>query len=301
MLNLIGRGTAHTCDGISRRDFLQVGTLGAVGFALPDLLAARQIQAATPGKKDDKYDDRSVIMIFNLGAPSQIDTCDLKPDAPAEIRGPFKPITTNVPGIQISEILPRHAKLADKFSLVRTCYHTAAAVHDTGPSDDADRPAVHRRRQHAARRLRAGSILRGRKTDLPAHVILPEPMGPTGGNLPHGQDAGLSRQGVRSVRADGRSLAGRTSRCPTCCRRRRSARRGSSAAASCAQIVDETVKQLRGQRRRQADGQQLRGGLPPDDQPAGPRGVRPGEGAAGGPRALRHEPLRPVLPARRGG
>jgi hypothetical protein len=190
MLNLIGRGTAHTCDGISRRDFLQVGALGAVGFALPDLLAARQLQAATKGKKDDKYDDRAVIMIFNLGAPSQLDTWDMKPDAPAEIRGPFKPIKTNVPGIEISEIFPGHAKLADKFSLIRTCYHTAAAVHDTG----------HQMMQTG--RLFTGGVntphagcvlqyLRGRKTDLPANVILPEPMGPTGGNLPHGQDAGF--------------------------------------------------------------------------------------------------------------
>jgi hypothetical protein len=190
MLNLTGRGTAHTCDGISRRDFLQVGTLGAVGFGLPDLLAARQAQATTKGKKDDKYDDRAVIMIFNLGAPSQLDTWDMKPDAPLEIRGPFKPIQTNAPGIQVSEIFPRHAKLADKFSLVRTCYHTAAAVHDTG----------HQMMQTG--RLFTGGVntphagcalqyLRGRKTDLPANVILPEPMGPTGGNLPHGQDAGF--------------------------------------------------------------------------------------------------------------
>jgi hypothetical protein len=189
MLNLIGRGTAHTCDGISRRDFLQVGTLGAVGFALPDLLAARQAQAAV-GKKNDKYDDRAVIMIFNLGAPSQLDTWDMKPDAPAEIRGPFKAIKTSVPEIQVSEIFPGHAKLADKFSLVRTCYHTAAAVHDTG----------HQMMQTG--RLFTGGVntphagcalqyLRGRKTDLPANVILPEPMGPTGGNLPHGQDAGF--------------------------------------------------------------------------------------------------------------
>src|SRR5207244_3898383 len=71
-------------------------------------------------------------LIFNLGAPSQLDTWDMKPNAPAEIRGPFKPIKTNNPDIQISEIFPLHAKLADKFSLVRTCYHTAAAVHDTG-------------------------------------------------------------------------------------------------------------------------------------------------------------------------
>ncbi len=129
-------------------------------------------------------------MIFNLGAPSQQDCFDLKPDAPAEIRGPFKPIHTAAPGLDIGEILPLHAKNADKFSLVRSCYHTAAAVHDTG----------HQMMQ-TGRLFRGGintphagcvlSYLRGRKTDLPASVILPQPMGDTGGGLPHGQDAGF--------------------------------------------------------------------------------------------------------------
>ncbi len=93
MLQLTGKGTAHTCDGISRRDFLQAGTLGAIGLSLPDLLAAK-----AQGKIAEGHDDRSVIMIFNLGAPSQLDTWDMKPDAPAEIRGPFKPIKTVAPG-----------------------------------------------------------------------------------------------------------------------------------------------------------------------------------------------------------
>ena len=185
MLHLTGKGQAHTCDGVTRRDFLQVGALGAIGLSLPDLLAAKAQGAVA---KD--HDERSVIMIFNLGAPSQLDTFDMKPDAPVEIRGPFKSIKTNAPGIEISEILPLHAKHADKFSLVRSCFHTAAAVHDTG----------HQMMQTG--RLFTGGIntphagcalayLRGRKSDLPAHVILPEPMGPTGGNLPHGQDAGF--------------------------------------------------------------------------------------------------------------
>jgi len=185
MLHLTGKGQAHTCDGVTRRDFLQVGALGAIGLSLPDLLAAKAQGAVA---KD--HDERSVIMIFNLGAPSQLDTFDMKPDAPIEIRGPFKPIKTNAPGIEISEILPLHAKHADKFSLVRSCFHTAAAVHDTG----------HQMMQTG--RLFTGGIntphagcalayLRGRKSDLPAHVVLPEPMGPTGGNLPHGQDAGF--------------------------------------------------------------------------------------------------------------
>ena len=185
MLSVSGKGTAHTCDGLTRRDFLQVGTLGAIGLSLPTLLASQANGAVAKG-----HDERSVILIFNLGAPSQLDTWDMKPDAPAEIRGPFKPIKTNVPGIDISEIFPLHAKHADKFSLVRSMYHTAPAVHDTG----------HQMMQTG--RLFSGgvvtphagcalSFLKGRKSDLPPNVILPEPMGPTGGNLPHGQDAGF--------------------------------------------------------------------------------------------------------------
>jgi hypothetical protein len=184
MLQITGKGVAHTCDGVSRRDFLQVGTLGAVGLSLADFTA---LQAQGAVKSDH---DRSVIMIFNLGAPSQMDTFDLKPEAPAEIRGPFQPIATVAPDLNISEIFPQHARIADKFSVVRSCYHTAAAVHDTG----------HQMMQTG--RLFTGGIntphagcvlsyLRGRKTDLPAHVVLPQPMGNTGGGLPHGQDAGF--------------------------------------------------------------------------------------------------------------
>jgi len=184
MLRLIDRGTAHTCDGVTRRDFMQIGALGAIGLSLPQLVAAQERGAVQP-----EHDDRSCIMIFNLGAPSQMDTFDPKPDAAAEIRGPFAPISTKG-GFQITEILPRHAAVADKFSIVRSCYHTGAAVHDTG----------HQMLQTG--RLFTGGVntphvgcalayLRGRKSDLPPHVILPEAMGPTGGNLPHGQDAGF--------------------------------------------------------------------------------------------------------------
>ena len=183
MLDVTGDGSTKTCDGMTRRDFLQVGTLGALGLSLSQL-AALEAQGAV------KDNQRSAIMIFNLGAPSQLDTWDMKPDAPREIRGPFKPIRTKSPDIQISEIFPQHARIADKFSLVRTCYHTAAAVHDTG----------HQMMQTG--RLFNGGVntphagcslayLRGRRTDLPAHVVLPRPMGNTGGGLPHGQDAGF--------------------------------------------------------------------------------------------------------------
>src|SRR3954447_673771 len=166
MLDILGQGRATTCNGTTRRDFLKVGALGAIGFSLADFFAAK-----AAGRVIGR-DEKSCIMIFNLGAPSQVDTFDMKPNAPAEIRGPFKPIKTNNPDMQISEIFPLHAKLADKFSLVRTCYHTAAAVHDTG----------HQMMQTG--RLFTGGIntphagcalefLKGRRNELPAHVLLP--------------------------------------------------------------------------------------------------------------------------------
>ena len=185
MLDILGRGVATTCNGTTRRDFLKVGTLGAIGFSLADLFAAK-----AAGNVVTTHDERSAIMIFNLGAPSQLDTFDMKPDAPAEIRGPFKPISTASPDMQISEIFPLHAKIADKFSLVRSCHHNGAAVHDAGWqvmqtgrvfSGGVNTP-------HAGAVV---SYLRGRKTDLPAFVVLPQTMGRGGGNMPNGQAGGF--------------------------------------------------------------------------------------------------------------
>lgn len=185
MLTLTGRGSAQTCDGVTRRDFLQVGTLGAIGLSLPQYMAA---QAAGAVKPD--HDDRACIMIFNLGAPSHIDLWDMKPEAPAEIRGPFQPVESKVPGIQLSEILPRHAQMADKFSLVRSAHHGGAAVHDAG----WQMLQTGRQFTGGVNTPHAGAVvsyLRGRKTDLPPFVVLPETMGRGGGNLPNGQAGGF--------------------------------------------------------------------------------------------------------------
>ncbi len=184
MLELIGRASAQTCDGVTRRDFLQVGALGAVGLTLPQYL-----QAMDQGQVDPAKDRRSCIMIFNLGAPSQLDTFDMKPQAPAEIRGPFQPISSRG-SFQVSEILPKHAAIADKFSLVRSCFHRGAAVHDAGWQ------IMQTGRQFAGgvNTPHAGAVasyLRGRRTDLPPHVVLPETMGRGGGNLPSGQAGGF--------------------------------------------------------------------------------------------------------------
>lgn len=179
------RGRVRTCDGLSRRDFLQVGSLGAAGLSLAEHERLKAAELVDPSKKD-----MNGIMIFNLGAPSQLDCWDMKPQAPAEIRGPFQPIATSAPGIEISELFPRMAKLADKIAFIRSVYHTAAAVHDTG----------HQLMQTG--RLFGGGLesphvgsvlgfLKGRRGDLPPFVVLPEKMGRTGANLPHGQEAGF--------------------------------------------------------------------------------------------------------------
>jgi hypothetical protein len=185
MLQFEGQGSAHTCDGVSRRDFLQVGTLGAAGYSL-----AQHAQAKEQGLVADGNDQRSVIMIFNLGAPSQVDTWDMKPDAPAEIRGPFKPIATNASGVEISEIFPRHAGIADRISFVRSCYHTSAAVHDAG----WQMMQTGRQFSGGVETPHAGAVasyLQGRRTDLPPFVVLPQTMGRGGGNLPNGQAGGF--------------------------------------------------------------------------------------------------------------
>jgi hypothetical protein len=113
MLSIQGSPHRGFCDGKSRRDFLQIGGLAMGGLALPDLLRAETQQNGKPGHK-------AVIMVFLPGGPSHQDIFDLKPDAPSEIRGEFKPIATNVPGIQICEQLPRLAKMMDKCTIIRS-------------------------------------------------------------------------------------------------------------------------------------------------------------------------------------
>ncbi|MFO0970665.1 MAG: DUF1501 domain-containing protein, partial [Gemmataceae bacterium] len=113
--------TLAFCDGIPRRDFLRLGTAGlfGLGLTLPRLLeleAAAQERGATPR-------DVSLIFLFLHGGLSTIDTWDLKPDAPAEFRGEFRPIATNVTGIQVGEHLPRSARQMDKFSFIRSFRH----------------------------------------------------------------------------------------------------------------------------------------------------------------------------------
>src|SRR5687768_17493169 len=112
-------------EGPNRREWLRVGGLSVLGLSLPDVLRAdarptpapplaRDLGAATFGKA------KSVIFLWLQGGPPQHETFDPKPDAPAEIRGPFKPIRTNVTGVHFCELLPRTARIADKLAVIRS-------------------------------------------------------------------------------------------------------------------------------------------------------------------------------------
>lgn len=115
MLNIFGPRDRRSqfCDGVSRRNFLKIGGLGAAGLALPRLLSLE----AQAGIRNSQ---KSVILIYLVGGPPHQDMFDLKPDAPSEIAGPHKPIGTNVPGIEICELFPRMARMMDKFTVIRS-------------------------------------------------------------------------------------------------------------------------------------------------------------------------------------
>ena len=111
------RGIHTDCEGFYRRDFLKAGALGLFGLSLTDLFRLKAHAAAPLRVKEAAT---SVILVWLGGGPSHLDMWDLKPEAPEEIRGLFKPIPTNVNGIQISEHLPKLAQQTDKLCIIRS-------------------------------------------------------------------------------------------------------------------------------------------------------------------------------------
>ena len=161
MLTLWGKRQPF-CDGISRRNFLKIGAFGA-GLTLAEMLRLRA--AAGTGASN-----KAAIMIYLPGGPSHLDMYDLKPDAPKEFRGEFKPIATNVPGVQICELFPRQAKMWDKLAVVRSV--VAAEEHSdslvmTGYTENTNRTAHHPSFGAVMSRLRQGGA-----NDVPPYVSL---------------------------------------------------------------------------------------------------------------------------------
>lgn len=154
------------CNVVSRRALLQLGSMGIAGLSLPQVLAN---DVAAPAGQRSKPTERSCIFIYQYGGLSQLDSWDPKPNAPAEQRGPYKPIATTVPGYFVGELMPRLAKLADRYAVVRSLTHQVP-VHDV-----ANRMLLAGQSQPPADAPSFGSIVTRLKPalkNLPAHVWL---------------------------------------------------------------------------------------------------------------------------------
>ena len=182
----VGHEKVPMCSGHgpTRRSFLQAGSAGLVGLSLPTWMTLESQGAVDQSQQKI----RNCITIFLVGSPGQHDTWDMKPEAPAEIRGKFKPIDTNVPGIQICEHFPLMARMMDKVALIRSLHHKTGASHEngqrwmmTGHDFNADSMKPY-----------SGSVISrvfGSRGTLPASIILPGKIGNTGAGPLHGQTA----------------------------------------------------------------------------------------------------------------
>lgn len=196
MFGLHNNGT-RLCDGLTRREWLRVGGLGALGLSLPALLEAKSTSSASPGASFGKA--KSCILLFHLGGPPQHETWDPKDDAPVEVRGELKSIAGNVPGIRVGELMPRTAQLLDRICVLRAMSTGDNAHSSSGywmltgtphlpmnsenakpgaPNDWPCTAAI----VHQLRRVQSG---------LPSAITLPEPIWNTGMLLWPGQDAGF--------------------------------------------------------------------------------------------------------------
>jgi hypothetical protein len=169
MLTIVHPTRFRTSPGLSRRGFLRVGALGIGGLTLTDLLRWRS-RAAAPTQRP-----KSAILVHLSGGPSHLDMYDMKPLAPAEYRGEFRPIATNVPGIEVCELMPRQARLADKFAILRGVQvanlHTGNMFYSGYPWQESPRASV----PGEDRRPAVGSVvsrLRGGAADIPPYVSI---------------------------------------------------------------------------------------------------------------------------------
>ncbi|MCH7989533.1 MAG: DUF1501 domain-containing protein [Planctomycetes bacterium] len=167
---------------VSRRDFLRVGGLGVVGLSVAQKTALARTR--------EKADQRNCIVLLMTGGPSQLETFDPKPEMPSEIRGPMKAISTAVPGVLLSESLPRMAERADRFSILRSLHHEAAPIHETG----LQLLQTGRLARDELRHPSFGSVVSrtlGPRDDIAPYVMLPKLLGNTGVNAYQGQQAGF--------------------------------------------------------------------------------------------------------------
>lgn len=181
-MSTIRPGSKATHAGVTRREVLRLGAAGLGGLAVSR--PEGMLRAA-----ESAGQDRSVIMLLMVGGPSQLETWDPKPDAPAEVRGPHRSIATRIPGVRINEHLPRLAQRMNRLALIRSVHHDAAPIHETGHQLLQTGRLSIEGREHP----HIGSLvsrLQGRRGRMPASVVLPGAIGNTGVLIPHGQTAG---------------------------------------------------------------------------------------------------------------
>ena len=172
MLRVQAGLTSSYCDGLSRRSFVQVGLAGMASAGLPQILRAKEASAQAGYKPKDT----AVILIWLDGGPGHMDMYDMKPEAPAEYRGIWSPISTNVPGFEVTQLFPLQAQVADKFSMVRSLYHNNgdhfAGGHymltGRGGATGLNTPG-----RYPFFGAIATKMLGSRKPGVPAHVAVP--------------------------------------------------------------------------------------------------------------------------------
>jgi len=182
MLRILG-SKSRLCDGVTRRDLLRIGGLGAFGLGLGDWFRIREAQAAEAMASPGFGQAKACILVFLTGSPPQHETFDPKPQAPAEVQGEMKAIPTNVPGLQICERLPHHAQIMDRVTVVRSMTHpyplhgvgyvTSAMPMTSGelnslPRDSRQRPYIGSIVDFLEEQKRGDQI-----SDIPRNVGLP--------------------------------------------------------------------------------------------------------------------------------
>jgi hypothetical protein len=198
MLNIYG-SRSRLCDGLTRREVLRIGSLGAFGLSMPQLLRQQAQATPQPNQSASAGRAKSCIVLFLMGGPPQHSTWDPKPNAPPEIRGEFKPIATNVPGLQVGELMPHTARVADKICVLRAVssddnahsssgyamltghFHQPKNFENANPGPPNDHPSL----GAIVRKLRQGH------GGLPASVTIPNRIFNTDGSVWPGQTAGM--------------------------------------------------------------------------------------------------------------
>jgi uncharacterized protein (DUF1501 family) len=197
MLRILGPG-ARLCDGLSRREILRAGGLGALGLSLPLLRAGRAL-SADASRDASLGRARSCIILFLMGGPPQHSTWDPKPQAPAEVRGDFGPIPTSAPGVQIGELMPNVARVADRFAILRAMSTDDNAHSSSGYYMMTGTPHVPKNFENANPGFpndhpHVGAVVRRLRPaggSLPGAIRLPNRIFNTDGSVWPGQDAGF--------------------------------------------------------------------------------------------------------------